>query len=90
MVKGVNKTIIEINDTGNKMFEKVILYVTPKYGNMSNKKLLSEAEQLIDKYSPYDSRPIVNRASRTNKRALIMLLFAGILAAAAVVCLIVK
>ena len=26
MVKGVNKHIIEINDTGNKYFEKVLLF----------------------------------------------------------------
>ena len=34
MVKGVNKTVIEVNDTGSKMFEKVVFFVPPKYGNL--------------------------------------------------------
>ena len=35
MVKGVNKTIIEVNNTGSKFFEKIVFYVTPQYGNLS-------------------------------------------------------
>ncbi len=30
MVKGVNKNIIEISDTGNECFERVILFVRPE------------------------------------------------------------
>ncbi len=39
MVKGVNKTVIEVNDTGSKMFEKVVFFVTPKYGNLKAARL---------------------------------------------------
>ncbi len=39
MVKGVNKTIIEVNNTGSKYFEKIVFYVTPEYGNLSAKQL---------------------------------------------------
>lgn len=35
MVKGVNKTVIEINDTGSRFFEKVVFYVSSKYSSMS-------------------------------------------------------
>lgn len=52
MVKGTNRTVIEINDTGNNMFEKVLLFVTPEYGNLSSKQLKSEAKKLIEKYYP--------------------------------------
>ena len=27
MVKGVNKRVIEVNNTGNKFFEKIVFYV---------------------------------------------------------------
>lgn len=39
MVKGVNKTVIEVNDTGSKMFEKVVFFVSPKYGNLKAARL---------------------------------------------------
>ncbi len=39
MVKGVNKTVIEVNETGSKLFEKIVFYVTPQYGNLSAKHL---------------------------------------------------
>ena len=51
MVKGTNRTVIEINDTGNKMFEKVILFVSAEYGNISTKRLRKESELLLDSYS---------------------------------------
>lgn len=39
MVKGVSKTIIEVNNTGSKIFEKVVFYVAPEFGNLSAKQL---------------------------------------------------
>ncbi len=39
MVKGVNKTIIEVNNTGSRYFEKIVFYVTPQYGNLTAKQL---------------------------------------------------
>lgn len=47
MVKGVNKTVIEVNNTGSKMFEKIVLYVTPEYGNLSAKQLRRAASNLV-------------------------------------------
>ena len=34
MVKGVSKTIIEVNDTGSRLFEKIVLYVTPEFSKL--------------------------------------------------------
>ena len=45
MVKGVNKTVIEVNDTGSKLFEKIVFYVTPQYGNMNSKELARAASE---------------------------------------------
>lgn len=39
MVKGVSKTIIEVNNTGSRYFEKIVFYVTPQYGNLNAKQL---------------------------------------------------
>lgn len=39
MVKGVSKTVIVVNNTGSKLFEKIVFYVTPEYGTLSAKQL---------------------------------------------------
>ena len=46
MVKGVNKTVIVVNDTGSEMFEKIVFYVTPKYSKTSIKELNKAAGEL--------------------------------------------
>ena len=43
MVKGVNKTVIEINETGSKYFERVVFFVSPEYSFMSQNKLEAKA-----------------------------------------------
>ncbi len=47
MVKGVSKTVIVVNNTGNKYFEKIVFYVTPEYGNLSAGHLNSAATKFI-------------------------------------------
>ena len=50
MVKGVSKTIIEVNNTGSKLFEKIVFYVTPEYGNLSAKQLKRAATEFSFNY----------------------------------------
>lgn len=45
MVKGVNKSVIEINCTDNGYFERAILFVNPEYSYMSGKRITAEAEK---------------------------------------------
>lgn len=47
MVKGVNKNIIEINNTGNKYFERVILFISSDYSFVSTQKLEAEADNYL-------------------------------------------
>ncbi len=39
MVKGVNKTVIEVNNTGSKVFDRIVFYVNPSCSNLSAKNL---------------------------------------------------
>lgn len=50
MVKGVSKSVIEISDTGNKYFSKIILYVSPEFSSASDKKLKKEASSFIERF----------------------------------------
>ncbi len=46
MVKGVNKRVIEVNNTGNKFFEKIVFYVKAEYGDLTSVELKQATEFL--------------------------------------------
>lgn len=47
MVRGVNRSIIEVNDTGNKYFERVLFFINPDYSSADDKKLQKAATDYI-------------------------------------------
>ena len=48
MLKGVNKTVIEINCTDHGYFERAILFINPEQSHTSQKRLYADAEKYID------------------------------------------
>ncbi len=52
MVKGVNKTVIEVNDTGSRMFEKIVFYISPAYGKLSAKQLRRAVDDFTFRITP--------------------------------------
>lgn len=46
MIKGVNKQILEVTNTENPYFEKIIFFVKPEYKDADRKKIESEAKNL--------------------------------------------
>ena len=47
MLRGTNRSIIEINETENQYFEKALLFVKPEYINLSPERLNREALRMI-------------------------------------------
>ena len=47
MVKGVNRTVIEVNDTGNKYFSRVVFFINPEYSALPQGKLENRAKEYI-------------------------------------------
>ncbi|MCD7871995.1 MAG: hypothetical protein LUG21_01560, partial [Clostridiales bacterium] len=45
MIKGVNKQVLEVTNTENPYFEKIIFFVKPEYVNCDREKLKSEAHR---------------------------------------------
>ena len=89
MVKGTNRTVIEINDTGNKMFEKVILFVSAEYGNISTKRLRKESELLLDNFC---EKPIMQPKTIRQlykKKRVVAYCISGLLALSLIVGLII-
>ena len=50
VIKGVNKQIIEVHDTGSSCFEKAILFIRPEFSGANDKFLKTEAHRVIREY----------------------------------------
>ncbi len=75
MIKGINRQVLEIHDTGTQYFEKALLFVKPEYSGMSEKSLRS---RFTDAFS--SANVPVCRKSRLKSRltaAALMLASAG-------------
>ena len=82
MVKGVSKTIIEVNNTGSKLFEKIVFYVTPEYGNLNAKQLKKAASSFTFNYENLN-HPKKSLRKRYKRRVLVRWLsIAGVVLAA--------
>lgn len=79
MVKGVNKTIIEINNTGSKYFDRVLLFVNPTYTGVPKPLLECRADELIRKAGVPD---FSLRHKRRGRKAVLFIGIAAIIAAA--------
>ena len=91
MVKGVNRTVIEINDTGNKYFSRVVFFINPEYSFMPSGKLENRAKEYLGTLDKRDFAVPRTRQKRRTSRTLAtaLVLSATLLTAAAVVLLIV-
>ncbi len=47
MLRGVNKQIIEVKDTGNRYFERALLFVRPEFTQMRQGQLEQEADRYL-------------------------------------------
>lgn len=78
MVKGVNKTIIEINETGNKVFDRVLLFVNPDKAYSDSVALKREALDYIKGLSPdFNTGFLRQRIKRRKQKKLLLGLLAG-------------
>ncbi|MBR4910937.1 MAG: hypothetical protein IKZ47_06425 [Clostridia bacterium] len=86
MVKGVNKTVIEVNNTGSKVFDRIVFYVTAQYGNLSAKELLKATESFTFQFDKRSGKGY-KRLRRRMLRKRLMIAAALSLCAAAVLAL---
>lgn len=77
MVKGVSKTIIEVNNTGSRLFEKIVFYVTPEYGNLSAKQLKRAAAEFSFNYDSTLAKNSGLRKRYKTKRKIKILAIGG-------------
>ena len=65
MIKGVNKQVLEVTNTENPYFEKIIFFVKPEYQNGHAEKLKKRRN-----YMPQRLRSLRNHAKRAGKSAI--------------------
>lgn len=68
MIKGVNKQVLEITNTENPYFEKIIFFVKSEYGNEDRAKLKKEAEN----YALTAGKPPKSRKTKKEISYIIM------------------
>ena len=86
MVKGVNKTVIEVNNTGSKIFDRIVFYVTAQYGNLSAKELMKATENFTFQFDKRSGRGYKKlRRRMIQKRLLRVALITAISAAVLIV-----
>ena len=87
MLKGVNRQIIEINDTGNKYFEKALLFVAAGRSRISESELSRHAQEYMLTLSPGDQEPpsLRERCEKKKRKKIYMCVAAALLICAAAV-----
>ena len=63
MVKGVNKRIVEVQETGNEYFEKAILFLRPSHTDTEETRLEGEAGRYLGQlgYTPPAVKSLAGR-----------------------------
>ena len=89
MVKGVSKTVIVVNNTGSKLFEKIVFYVTPEYGTLSAKQLKKAASSFSFNYDDSAPKSALRRRVKRKKHIRILALVSAVVLAFAVAALII-
>ena len=77
MVRGTNKLIIEINDTGSQVFQKAILYVRENHRITGGKSLEQQADKYITTVSKDGSLHFLHKAYITRAVQLVGSCMAG-------------
>ena len=79
MIKGVNKQVLEINETDNSFFEKAIFFVKPEYSGYSEVRLRENAKKELSlagappKPGILKNKPLLKKYAKNGA-----LLFAGV------------
>lgn len=91
MLKGVNKQIIEITDTGNLYIKKAILFVDPEKRECDNDFLIHQGKKFIKEINPTEESSKLLKQKKTKKMIPTLIkLSAGIAIGATAASLIIR
>lgn len=64
MIKGVNRQVVEIQDTGSEMFERILVILRPEYGDVSKDLLDRETKRVMNNLLPTGKKAKQKRRKR--------------------------
>ncbi len=74
MIKGINRQVVEVNDTGCDYFEKIMFFVKPEYASISEGKIRERASLIATGATPAPPTKITkNRFFEVSKIVLSVL-----------------
>ena len=77
MIKGINRQVVEVKDTGNECFEKILFFVKPEYAGMSEGKIRERAG-LVTKGAAAPPPTKISQKRLTEALKLSLCLIAGV------------
>ena len=80
MLKGVNRQVVEVVDTGSEYFERALFFVSPKYYGMTDGKLRERAQSIAGAAGA----PPASRSTKKRSRLKIFIEIAASAAAGAI------
>ena len=75
MIKGINHTMIELNDTGNEYYEREILIVKPEYASVQRAILEDEAKKMLKEFDV----PSAMKTKKSKLKQAVMLVCSAII-----------
>lgn len=87
MIKGVNRQVVEVRETGCDYFEKIIFFVKPEYTSLSEGKIRERAS-LIAGDTPLPPPTKAKGDRLTDVLKILLGTFCGLAAGLAIACLI--
>ena len=81
MIKGVNRQVVEVNETQCEYFEKIMFFIKPEYASVSEGKIRERAGMIADS----STLPPPTKLRRNRYFEVITLVFSALCGAAAAV-----
>ncbi len=78
MIKGINRQVVEVRETGSEYFERILFFVKPEYASVSEGKIRERAGLIANK----TSKPPVTKLKKEKYievGKLVLCLCAGVL-----------
>lgn len=82
MLKGINHSVIEVNNTGSEYYERAILIIKPEYASVQRDILESEARKILSEMgAPSSLRPDKNKKLKKTALFVSALLLGAVITA---------
>ena len=66
MIKGINRQVVEINNTGSEVFERILIVLKPEYCNISKDAVAKETDRIVKGIIPSPARRVKRKKKKSS------------------------